>query len=158
MGYQAFVDRFGTTLGGRYLIGVLARVDRVLFRLTKGRVTTGAGTRYGEFVMMLTCRGARTGLDREVPLLCTPHEDALIVVASQGGRETHPAWYYNVKANPRVRVTFHGVIQERIAREVVGEERERLWRIAASNYPGYEVYRSRVKRAIPVIVLAAGQP
>jgi deazaflavin-dependent oxidoreductase (nitroreductase family) len=128
-------------------------VDRFLFWLTKGRVTSGIGTSYGKSILMLTGTGAKSGLERDVPLLCTPHDDLFVVIASQGGQEKNPAWYYNVKANPRVKVTFQGKAEERIARQVTGAERERFWRIACANYPNYDAYQARVEREIPLVVL-----
>jgi hypothetical protein len=44
-----------------------------------------------------------------------------------------------------------------VAREVNGVERERYWHMAVEIYPGYEAYRQRLKRPVPVIVLEPGE-
>src|SRR5690349_1948897 len=105
--YQKLVDRIASTeIGGRYASKIAPYVDRLLFKLTKGRITSGIGTSYGKSILLLTCKGAKSVVEREVPLLTTKHGDIFIIIASQGGQEKHPAWYFNVKKYPQVKVTF----------------------------------------------------
>jgi deazaflavin-dependent oxidoreductase (nitroreductase family) len=82
-----------------------------------------------------------------------PDGERLILIASNWGQAKHPAWYYNVKANPQVTITRDGVTRPYVAREVMGEERERCWAKAVALYPGYRGYAARAGRGIPVIVL-----
>ena len=39
------------------------------------------------------------------------------------------------------------------ARTAQGEERERLWRLAAEQWPAYDDYAKKTDREIPVVVL-----
>ena len=105
--------------------------------------------------MLLHVRGARSGIERTVPLLATKTGDTVLLVASKAGAIKHPAWYHNVRANPDIGVTIDGrrrPMRAEIAAE--GEERDRLWRIVCDNYSGYATYQRRAGgRVIPVVAL-----
>jgi deazaflavin-dependent oxidoreductase (nitroreductase family) len=66
---------------------------------------------------LLTTTGARTGRTRTVPLLYLADGDRLILVASNGSRPHHPAWYYNLKAHPQVQVAIRGRSRTYLAHE-----------------------------------------
>lgn len=152
--FEKFLQSFAQTrLGGRLFISVFPAIDRRLLPLTHGRLSTGLG----QPVVLLHVLGARSGVERTVPLLATKTAGTVLVVASKAGAIKHPAWYHNVLANPDVEVTIDG--QRRPMRAAVaadGEERERLWRIVCDNYSGYATYQRRAgSRAIPVVALRA---
>ena len=90
----------------------------------------------GQPVGILKVRGVKSGLIRETPLLCIPEGDGYILVASRTGLPKHPAWYYNLRANPEIQLFIGGQEKAYVARELKGEERERYWR-RASNYSGF---------------------
>lgn len=139
-----------TPLGGRLFITVFPAIDRRLMPLTRGRLSTGLG----QPVVLLHVRGARTGIERTVPLLATKTGDTVLLVASKAGATKHPGWYHNVRANPDVEVTIDGQRQPMRAEIAEGEERQRLWAIVCDNYSGYETYQRRTGgRVIPVIAL-----
>jgi deazaflavin-dependent oxidoreductase (nitroreductase family) len=49
--------------------------------------------------------GATSGIERVSPLACSRQGDGrLATVASNGGSPTHPDWYHNLNANPRIKV------------------------------------------------------
>jgi F420H(2)-dependent quinone reductase len=145
---QAFAQ---TPLGGKLFITVFPAIDRRLMPLTRGRLSTGLG----QPVVLLHVRGARSGIERTVPLLATKTGDTVLLVASKAGAAKHPAWYHNVRANADVEVTIDGrrrPMRAKIAAE--GEEYQRLWRIVCDNYSGYETYQRRAGgRVIPVVTL-----
>jgi len=140
-----------TPLGGRLFITVFPAIDKRLMPITRGRLSTGMG----QPVVLLHVRGAKSGIERTVPLLATKTGDAVLVVASKAGAPKHPAWYHNVRANPDVEVTIDGrrrPMRAEIAAD--GEERDRLWRIVCDNYNGYATYQRRPgDRVIPVAAL-----
>ncbi len=79
------------------------------------------------------------------------------MVASATGRPKHPAWYHNVRANPRVKVYAPGGrTGHYAARTASAEERRRLWSEMLDLYPGFEVYEGRTDgiREIPIVVLS----
>ncbi len=152
--YQRFVERIARTpLGARVFLPIITKVDRVLIRRSGGRVTSGVGTTWGKDICLLTTTGAKSGQLRTVPLLATLVADDVILIASQGGAEKNPAWYYNLKQNPDCEIELHGVRTRRRAREARPDERPRLWAAACANYPGYDDYQARTARQIPVMVL-----
>ena len=53
-------------------------------------------------VVIVTNLGASSGKVRKTPVMRVEHDGSYAMVASQGGAPTHPLWYYNVRANPRV--------------------------------------------------------
>ncbi len=104
-------------------------------------------------VIILTSRGASTGKVRKTPLMRVEHDGVYAVVASQGGAPTHPRWYANLVADPRVELQDGPVRSDRVAREVEGTERQEWWDRAVAAYPPYAEYQERTERRIPVLVL-----
>jgi deazaflavin-dependent oxidoreductase (nitroreductase family) len=107
----------------------------------------------GTTVLILTTTGRRSGAKRSTPLIYGESGQNLVVVASKGGAEEHPAWYENLSADPQVEVQ---VLAERFsghARTATAEERPELWRLMVGRWPAYEDYRRKTSREIPVVVL-----
>jgi deazaflavin-dependent oxidoreductase (nitroreductase family) len=144
---QAFAQ---TRFGGRLFISVFPEIDRRLLPLTRGRLSTGLG----QPIVLLHVRGAKSGVERTVPLLATKQGDLVVVIASKAGAKHHPAWFHNVRANPDVEVTLRGTRVPMHATIAEGPERDRLWAMAVDNYSGYARYQQRAgARTIPVVAL-----
>ena len=143
------LTRFGTW----YSSELGARVDPWLLRATGGRVdhTLGAIP-----VVLVTARGARSGRERTVPLLYFTDGDDVILIASSYGRAKFPAWYYNLKANPDVRLEAMGRSARYVAHEAEGEDHDQLFELAKLVYSGYSDYERRTSgiRRIPVMRLS----
>jgi len=77
----------------------------------------------------------------------------LVLVASFGGDDRHPAWYLNLQANPEVRVTTAGSTRAMIARTATEDERAKLWPRITSVFEGYARLQRRTERPIPVVIL-----
>jgi deazaflavin-dependent oxidoreductase (nitroreductase family) len=137
--------------GGWFYINIAGKLDPFLLRKTGGRVSLSLGYP----VLLLRHRGAKSGAERETALLFTPDGPRIVLIASKAGSTKNPAWYHNLKAHPEVGVLAPGGRTGRYrAREAEGEERQRLWALAADFYPGYDVYQTRTDgRRIPVMVL-----
>jgi len=121
-------------------------------------------------LLLLRCRGAKSGLWREVPLLYVPgitaagHADAdadadadanveLLLIASNAGQNRAPAWYHNLGANDWVCCLVERRWRRYEWRELQGAERAAAWQQAVQVYPGYQIYAQRANRQIPVILL-----
>jgi F420H(2)-dependent quinone reductase len=104
-------------------------------------------------VVIITNRGARSGKVRKTPVMRVEHDGRYAAVASQGGAPTHPLWYYNFRAHPRVELQDGPRKQDMIAREVTSDERAEWWRRAVAAYPPYAEYQQKTTRQIPVFVL-----
>jgi deazaflavin-dependent oxidoreductase (nitroreductase family) len=132
---------------------VVVRIDREVFRLTRGRTTLSAWVS-GLPIIMLTTTGARTGQPRTLPVLALPEGDHLVVIASNFGKPSNPDWYHNLRASPDAMITWKGSAVPMRARELKGEERERYVTRSLTVYPWWEQYHRRAApRQIPVIML-----
>jgi deazaflavin-dependent oxidoreductase (nitroreductase family) len=140
-----------TRAGGWLAVNVANPIDRRLIPLTGGRM----GLFLGQPVGVLETIGARSGEPRKTPLLYLAQGERVVLVASKAGSSRHPAWYHNLKANPRVRFLRRGGKRsEYLAREAIGAERDELWAEVNDLYAGYDTYQGRTGgRRIPVIVL-----
>ena len=138
-------------VGDWYLKRVAPRLDPPLLRLTGGRISSV----YPVPVMLLTTTGAKTGQPRTLPLLYLTDGDAIILIASNYGKTSHPAWYRNLVANPKVEVLAGKKSGTYTATEITDAvERERAWDLALDQYAGYRDYEGRAgDRTIPLVRL-----
>lgn len=136
----------------------LVRIDREMFRLSRGRTTLSAWIS-GLPIIMLTTTGARSGQARTLPVLALPEDDRLVLIASNFGLPTNPSWYYNLRAQPHVMITWQGTSVEMCARELSGAERQRYVDLGVQAYPWWEQYHRRAApRIVPVIMLEPSLP
>jgi deazaflavin-dependent oxidoreductase (nitroreductase family) len=129
----------------------LVGFHRGLIRLSGGRL----GTRIRKNnVLLLTTRGRRSGKDRCIPLLYFDDAGDYVLIASNGGAEQHPAWYFNLRDEPTATVELHGVEQRVRASDITDpDERARLWKQANDGYGSYDGYATKTDRQIPVVRL-----
>lgn len=130
---------------------------RLILRATGGRIGHDAA---GMPVLELTTVGRRSGEPRSV-LLTAPlvEGDTLVVVASRGGDDHHPAWFLNLRDHPDVQVSVRGGPREPRRAEIVGpDERPVLWERIASRYRNYAGYQRRTDREIPLVRLVPVPP
>ena len=129
---------------------VFGVLHKVVYERSGGRL--GANL-CGRTMLLLTTTGRKSGKARSLPLAYLADGDDLIVVASNGGEPTHPAWWLNLRENPQAKVQ---VGRERFAvtaSRAGAEERARLWpRLKAYN-PPYAHYERKTEREIPVVIL-----
>ncbi len=121
-----------------------------VYRLTGGRILGKIGDAP---VLLLTTTGRKSGKPRIRPLLYLADGAAYIVIASNSGSLTHPAWYRNLRSNPSATIRLGRCSLAVTAEASTGEERARLWAKALEMYPSYDTYQKRTAREIPVIVL-----
>lgn len=121
------------------------------YRETNGEV--GHIWRRGSKILLLTTKGRKTGELRTTPLIYEHARGGYVIVASNGGAPEHPGWYRNLVKEPRVELQVKGDVFSARARTAVGDERQRLWKLAARQWPDYDEYQKRTDRQIPVVVL-----
>ncbi|HLG92392.1 MAG TPA: nitroreductase family deazaflavin-dependent oxidoreductase [Acidimicrobiales bacterium] len=126
------------------------RLHRLAYQLTGGRI--GHRSPAGP-ILLLTTTGRRSGAPRTTPLLYMPLDGAWVVVASNGGRPSPPAWLLNLQADPRASVQVGRQRWPVEAEVLTGEERERLWPRLCAFYPGWAHYQTLTDRPIPAVVL-----
>jgi deazaflavin-dependent oxidoreductase (nitroreductase family) len=153
-GMQKAIRRIGATGPGSWLFSrTLHHIDKPIAKLTRGRHTLVSMTS-GLPVVSLTTTGARSGLPRTVPLVAMPVDGGLAVIASNFGQTRHPAWYYNLRADPAAETYVDRTRRKVVAVEAVGDRRAAIWHQALRVYPGFQTYdRRATDREIVVFVL-----
>lgn len=134
-----------------FALKTMNAVHRGLIKLTGGRV----GWQVAMPVLELTTVGRKSGQPRTV-LLTSPYQDGetLVVVASRGGDDTHPAWFLNLRDNPDVEVSLKGGPKQPMrARVADADERARLWPKITADFKNYAQYQTKTEREIPLVFL-----
>ena len=104
------------------------------------------GDRFRDFdVLYLHTVGAKSGQPRSSTVArLTDDRPGVLVVASYGGAQHHPAWYHNLVAHPdRVSVEYGG----RTHRVSVA------WKHIVAQSPQFGGYESKTDRELPVLRL-----
>jgi proline iminopeptidase len=123
-----------------------------VYRETGGE--TGHEWKRGSKILLLTTKGRKSGEPRTTPLIYENADDGkYVIVASKGGAPEHPGWYENLSKEPQVELQVKDEIFPARAHTAEGEERERLWKLAAQQWPDYDQYQKKTDREIPVVVL-----
>ncbi len=104
-------------------------------------------------MLLLDHVGAKSGTKRTSPLLYVEDGADVVIVASKGGFPKNPGWYHNLMANPDTTVQVGSEHRAVHARVATPEEYDRLWALAVKAYHGYEDYKARTDRQIPLVVL-----
>ncbi len=121
------------------------------FRANEGRV---AGPLTGTPMILIHHIGAKSGIERVSPLACSPQGDGrFAIVAASGGSPTHPDWYYNLKASPRITVEVGTQTFTVLAEELDGAARAELWPKLVAESPAVGEHQTRTTRQIPVFML-----
>ena len=128
-------------------------IHRVILGVTRGKAGWTAGKMP---VLELTTIGRKSGEPRSC-LLTSPLQEngEIVIVASRGGDDHHPAWYLNLLETPQVQVSYKGAPHKIMtARTANSEERARMWPIVAGSYKGYAGYQEKTSREIPLVILS----
>ncbi len=125
-------------------------LHRTLYDVTGGRI---GGSVASMTAVKLTTTGRRSGEPRTV-MLTTPvrRGDDIVLVASYGGDDAHPAWYLNLQADPAVTLHVEGREIRATARTADDSERAELWPRITAAYDGYAGYQRKTDRPIPVVI------
>jgi len=124
---------------------VVPPLDRVLHRLSGGRILL---PRIVLPSIVLTTTGRRSGLPRETPLICLPEDDgSFVVVGSNFGRDSHPAWTVNLLAEPKAEVRYAGRRIPVMAKLLDDTERAEVWPRLIGVWSVYDTYVERAERS-----------
>jgi deazaflavin-dependent oxidoreductase (nitroreductase family) len=128
-------------------------VHQVLRRASGGRLGTRSARDDRVGTLYLRSIGRKSGQPRVNALFYLVDGADLVVVASNGGADTDPAWWLNLRDRPEADVEIVGDRVSVRARRATAQETDRLWpRLVAAN-PDYAVYRATARRPIPVVIL-----
>ena len=142
LGHQPWFARVGRAL---------VPVDRALQRVSHGRIG-GIGPQVLP-ELLLTTTGRTSGLPRQVPLLYARDGQNIVVVASNWGQATHPAWSANLLAEPAATVDIRGEPLAVRARLASSQEKARVWPLVLKVWPAYDTYAARSGRELRVFIL-----
>jgi len=120
------------------------------FHANDGKV---GGRFEGKTLLILHTTGAKSGKERLNPVAYVRDGERYVVIASKGGAPDNPDWYYNLLAHPRLTVEVGTETFEVKARVAEEPERSRLYEKMVEMMPGFDDYRKRTERVIPVIAL-----
>ena len=137
----------------RFIATRVTRLHARMLRLSGGRLKRSFLFAAGQPVLAITTIGRKSGDARSTVIACMPDGDDLVVVPSNAGQDRPPAWWLNLRANPRAEVDFRGEHRVVRARRASAEEESRLWPRILEQYSGFEQYRRMASREIPVVIL-----
>ena len=107
----------------------------------------------GDPIVVITSLGAKSGKVRKNPVMRVERDGIYVAIASKGGADDQPEWYYNFLAHPEVELQDGPEKHTYAARLVTGEERAEWWDHAVATWPTYGEYQKRTDREIPVFLL-----
>src|SRR5260370_14002434 len=127
-------------------------LHRAVRKLSGGRLGWQGGKMPG---LEVTTAGRKSGQPGSVMLTSPWQEGSTIVIgASRGGDDTHPAWYLNLRDNPDVEVAYKGGAKQPMrARIASPDERARLWQLVTADHKNYAQYQTKTTREIPLLLL-----
>jgi deazaflavin-dependent oxidoreductase (nitroreductase family) len=131
---------------------VTSRMHRLVYRRTGGRLGGSAGSD-NRPVGLLATIGRKSGVEREWPVLALEDGGRYVVVASNGGRDDHPAWFFNLQATPEVTLQLGERLIHATARVAVPGERQTLWPRLTAMHKGFADFARKTERIIPVVIL-----
>jgi deazaflavin-dependent oxidoreductase (nitroreductase family) len=152
MGYKSLVNRFSTTRIGSWIARQLAaRIDPWIYKRTGDTLTSTGVPTIPQLI--LTTRGRKSGQPREVQLGYLDDNETFVIVASNFGREHHPAWSYNLLASSDATVYVKGH-ETRVRAELVrDDDKDALWPRLDAVVPQFKTYRTRTDRNIRIFRL-----
>lgn len=121
-----------------------------MYRLSRGKL---GGSMRGFQVLLLSTTGRKSGKTYTTPLGRFDYDGGYVIVASNAGLPSNPAWYYNIKSNPQVTVQVLDQVIPATAEVLTGEARAQAWRQVIATAPPYADYEKRTTREIPLILL-----
>ena len=107
--------------------------------------------------LLLKTIGRKSGEARILPLIYGDTGGEVVIVASKGGADVHPAWYLNLREQKQVEFQIGGQAFRGTWREPQGAERAEIWAFMEKLYPPYVDYQKATKREIPLVVMAADE-
>ena len=129
------------------LMRFVTSLQAFIYKASKGKLWS---TIKNSAICVVHMRGAKTGKKRAVPLMHVPYKEGVILVASLGGADVHPTWYWNLKKNPKIEVFVGSEKLNLFAEQVKDDVKSDLWPLICSCYPDFENYQKNTERNIPV--------
>lgn len=108
--------------------------------------------------LLLQLTGRKSGQTRINPLIYGDIAGEVVIVASKGGADHHPAWYLNIKESEEINFQIATQAFRGKWREPQGSERTKVWEFMEGVFPPYKGYQASTSRLIPLVMLSAEEP
>ncbi len=108
--------------------------------------------------LMIKYTGRKSGKIFITPLIYGDIGGEVVIVASKGGADHHPAWYLNIRDGDHVEFQIATQAFRATWREPQGEEREKVWSFMVDAFPAYASYQASTDREIPLVMMKAVEP
>ncbi len=109
---------------------------------------------FGDKLLLLTTRGAKSGEVRTTPLVYHRDGDRYVIAASKGGAPSHPGWYHNLVKHREAEIEVGtDTFKVRATPIAMGSERDRLYEAHGDTFGAFRDYPRKTTRVIPVVVL-----
>jgi deazaflavin-dependent oxidoreductase (nitroreductase family) len=102
---------------------------------------------------LIKYKGRNSGKTYITPLCYGDIGGEVVICASKGGADEHPAWYLNIQASTEIELQVATQAFRATWREPVGPERERVWAFMQACFPFYTTYQSSTKRVLPLVMM-----
>ncbi|MEU4425504.1 nitroreductase family deazaflavin-dependent oxidoreductase [Actinoplanes sp. NPDC024001] len=142
-----------TRVPPRWVVRLAWSVHRAIYRLTRGHLGLWRPRNGRWGTMRLTTRGRRSGQPRSVILAYLEDGPNLITLAMNGWSDGEPAWWLNLRADPRARVELPGESRPVRARAAAGAEREAIWARWRATNPDLDGYAALRSTPTAVVIL-----
>ncbi len=125
-------------------------INVFFIRASRGRLGTKLGT---QEILLLHSLGRKSGKEHVTPIAYYFTNGFYYIVGSNWGKDTHAAWYYNLKAHPRTIIEVKGRTIPVEASEAEGPVYAGLWAYAIERHPPYLRYKEMTPRHLPIVIL-----
>ena len=132
------------------LLKFFLKIHVFLYRYTKGKIGGKLGNNH---ILLLNTVGRKSDKSYTTPLVCVRDGGTYVIIASNGGADRHPGWYYNLRAQEETVIEVMGKIITVTAEELTGGERDRLWQQIVVDHPQFADYQKKTNRPIPLFRL-----
>src|SRR5262245_15166809 len=99
-------------------------IGHIIYKRTGGKMGRSIA---GLPLLHLITTGRKSGKQRTAELGYFEHDGGYVIIASNGGRDQHPGWYFNLQSAPKARIELNGKALDVTAEFTSGDLRAQLW-------------------------------
>lgn len=123
----------------------------------KGHImdVTAVGGRNFATHCLVKYMGRKSGKVFITPLCYADIGGEVVICASKGGADHHPAWYLNLREQAEVEFQVATQAFRGTWREPEGAEREKVWAFMVDCHPFYADYAKATERVLPLVMMKA---
>lgn len=107
---------------------------------------------------LIKYKGRKSGKTFITPLCYGAIGGEVVIVASKGGADEHPAWYLNIRESDEIEFQIASQAFRGSWREPEGAERDKVWAYMVDCYPFYANYQASTRRQIPLVMMKTVEP